>query len=170
MNTLDAIFTRRSIRKFKKDKISKEDLEEILKAAMHAPSAYNQQPWQFVVIEDRKLLDEISKFHPYAQMCKTAPVAVLVCADLSLEKAKDMWIMDCSAATQNMMLAAVDKDIGSVWMGIHFSKELISEIRKLLNLPKDWAPISLVPLGYPDEIIKKVDRFKKERIHYNSFK
>ena len=169
METLDAIFTRRSIRKFKDKKISKDVLDDILKAGMYAPSAYNEQPWQFIVIDDRKLLDEIPNVHPYASMCKTATLAILVCADLTKEKTKDLWILDCAAATQNIMLAAHDKNIGSVWVGVYFRKEHIEAFTKLLNLPKHIVPISLIPMGYSDEEIKKVDRFKKDRIHYNSF-
>lgn len=169
MNTIDAIMTRRSCRKFKDKKIPKDILEEILKAAMYAPSAYNQQPWQFIVIDDRKLLDEIPNIHPHAAMCSSASVSILVCADLSKEKAKDMWVFDCAAATQNIMLAAQDKNIGSVWVGVYFRKDHIDAFTKFLNLPKHIIPISLIPLGYPDEEIKKVDRFKKDRIHYNSF-
>ncbi len=169
MNTLEAILTRRSIRKFKDKKIPKKILNDILKAAMHAPSAYNQQPWQFIVIDDRKLLDEIPNIHPHSDMCKTAALAILVCADLTKEQTKDMWAFDCAAATQNIMLAAHDNNIGSVWVGIYFRKNYMDAFKKLFNLPQHIIPISLVPLGYPDEEIEKVDRFKKDRIHYNSF-
>ncbi|NGX33980.1 MAG: Oxygen-insensitive NADPH nitroreductase [Candidatus Anoxychlamydiales bacterium] len=169
METFDAIITRRSCRKFKDKKISKELIEEILKAAMYAPSAYNEQPWQFIVIDDRKLLDEIPNIHPHANMCKTAPLAILVCADLTKELSENMYVLDCAAATQNIMLSAHDQNIGSVWVGIYFRKDHIEAFTKFLNLPKHIVPISLVPLGYPDEEIKKATRFKKDRIHYNSF-
>lgn len=169
MNTIDAILTRRSIRKFKDKKIANEVLEDILKSAMHAPSAYNEQPWQFIIIDDRKLLDEIPNILPNAEMCKTAVLAILVCADLTKEKAENMYVLDCAAATQNIMLAAHDKNIGSVWVGIYFREKRIETCRKFLKLPEHIIPISLVPLGYSDEEIKKVNRFKKDRIHYNSF-
>lgn len=169
METFDAIITRRSTRKFKDKKISKEIIEEILKAAMFAPSAYNEQPWQFIVIDDRNLLDEIPNIHPHADMCKKAPLAILVCADLTKEQSENMYVLDCAAATQNIMLAAHDKNIGSVWVGIYFRKDHIDAFTKFLSLPKHIIPISLVPLGYPDEELKKADRFKKDRIHYNSF-
>lgn len=166
---MDAIFHRRSIRKFKDKKISKDIIEEILKAAMYAPSAMNQQAWQFIIIDDTKLLLEIPNIHPYADMCKTAAAAILVCADTSKEKAKDMWVMDCSAAIQNLMLAAFDKGIGSVWVGVYFRKDHVDAFTKFLKLPKHIIPISLIPIGYPDEDVKKVERFKNDRIHYNSF-
>jgi nitroreductase len=169
MDTLNAIFSRRSIRKFKSDKIPKDILENILKAAMYAPSAYNQQPWQFIVIDDRKLLDTISKEHPHASMCQTAPLAILVCADLDFEQVEDMWIFDCGAATQNILLSSCNYGIGSVWVGVYFRKEYTSLFTKLFKLPKNIIPISLIPMGYPAEEKQKVDRFKKERIHYNGF-
>ncbi|MBN2478686.1 MAG: nitroreductase family protein [Parachlamydiales bacterium] len=170
METLEAIFTRRSIRKFQDKKFDEKMLLEILKAGMYAPSAYNQQPWQFIVIDDRKLLDEIPKFHPYSNMLKTAPLAILVCADLKLEVAKDMWIFDCAAATQNILLAAHALGLGSVWLGCYLRDERVKGFKKLLNLPDHIIPISLIPIGYPSEEEKKVDRFKKDRIHKNKFK
>ncbi|NGX63315.1 MAG: FMN reductase (NADPH) [Candidatus Anoxychlamydiales bacterium] len=169
MQLMDAILNRRSVRKFKDKKISKEIIEDILKAAMYAPSAMNQQAWQFIVIDDKKLLLEIPNIHPYADMCKTASAAILVCADTSKEKSKDMWVVDCAAATQNLMLAAFDKDIGSVWVGVYFRKDHVDAFTKFLKLPKHIIPISLIPIGYPAEEVKKVERFKKDRIHYNSF-
>jgi len=169
MKTLDAIFTRRSIRKYKKDKIPQDILNNILKAAMSAPSAYNQQPWQFIIVDDKELLKSISEKHPHAKMCSTAPLAILVLADLSLEQAKDMWVFDCAAATQNILIASHDYGIGSVWIGVYFRKEYIEIFNKLFNLPNNIIPISLISLGYPAEEKPKEDRFKKERIHYNSF-
>jgi len=169
MQTMQAILTRRSIRKFKSDIVPRKVIDEILHAAMQAPSAYNQQPWQFIVIEERKILDAITKIHPYASMCKTATAAILVCADLNLEKSKDMWVFDCAAATQNILLAAHDKGLGSVWVGIYFRKDHMDNFKKFFKLPDNIIPISLIPLGYPDETKKQEDRFLKERIHYNSF-
>ena len=169
MNTIEAIETRRSIRKYNDKKIDKEILEEILKAGMYAPSAYNEQPWQFIVIDNKDLLDEIPTFHDHANMCKTAALAILVCVDLKKEKTEDMWLLDCAAATQNIMLAAFEKTIGSVWVGVYFRQNYIEGFKKLLNLPDHIIPISLIPMGYHDEEIKRVDRFKKDRIHYNSF-
>ena len=169
MDVTDAIFQRRSIRNFEDKKIPEDIVNEILKAAMYAPSAMNQQPWQFIVMDDRKLLDEIPKFHPYSAMCKTAPMAILVCADLSLEKSKDNWTLDCAAATQNLMLAAFAKNIGSVWVGVYFDDNLIKGFQKLLNLSKNIIPISLIPIGYHKNETKEIDRFKKDRIHKNGW-
>jgi nitroreductase len=106
MDALEAIFTRRSVRLYALKPASRDVINEILKAGMCAPSAGNERPWHFIVLTDRSLLDEIPKFHPYAGMMKQAHAAVLVCGDTTLEKHKGYWVLDCAAATQNMLLAA----------------------------------------------------------------
>jgi nitroreductase len=169
METLEAICTRTSVREYLKKPISKQDQEEILKAAMHAPSAYNEQPWQFIVIEDPELLHKIATIHPHAKMCDHSLLAILVCSDASLEKTKDFWIQDCSAATQNLLLAAHAKGIGAVWSGVYPREEIFQKFRKLFHLPEKVTPFSLVVLGYPKEKSSKESRYKKERIHYNSW-
>ena len=169
MDTINTIKTRRSIRKFKPDPISKEDIEEILIAAMHAPSACNRQPWHFIVIEDRSMLNTIPSIHPYSQMCKQADKAILICADKNLEDCIDYLQQDCSAATQNLLLAAHDKGLGSVWLGVYPKEELIINMQKLLDFPDNIVPISLIALGYPAEENRSVERFKKDRIHYNTW-
>lgn len=169
MDTLEAIFTRRSIRKYKNTPIPEDDLEEVLRAAMAAPSAGNSQPWRFVVITDRALLDRIPEFHPYAAMVKTAPAAILICADLSLEKFPGNWMLDCSAAVMNLMLAARSLGLGTVWTGIYPQKDREEAFAKHFNLPENIKAHSLVPIGYPAVEFKRQDRFKPERISANAF-
>ena len=106
MEALQAILSRRSIRLYTSEPVKAELVDELLHAAMSAPSAGNQQPWQFVIITERQKLDVIPTFHPYAGMVKLATVAVLVCGDTRLDKNKGYWVQDCSAATQNLLLAA----------------------------------------------------------------
>jgi len=165
MNTFDAIFGRRSIRKYTPQPVPEELVTELLKAAMSAPSAGNEQAWQFIVIRDRALLDAVPKFHPYSAMLKYASVAVLVCGDLSREKFKGFWVQDCSAATQNLLLAAAAQGLGAVWTGVYPLEDRVSGMRKLLNLPEHVIPLSLVPVGFPAELPAKADRFKAERVH-----
>jgi nitroreductase len=165
MDTMEAIFTRRSIRRYTEKPVSDEVLKELLEAAMYAPSAGNQQPWSFVVINDRGILDEIPKFHPYAQMLKGAPVAILVCCDSSLQRG-DYGVQDCSAATQNILLAAHAKGLGSVWLGV-YPRQGVKDIQKLLNLPEKIIPMSLVSIGYPAEQKSRPDRYCADRVHYN---
>lgn len=169
MDTMEAIFTRRSIRKYKSDPIPEDVMEEVLRAAMIAPSAGNAQPWHFVVVTDRKILDEIPSYSQYAAMCRQAPAAVLVCADLSLEKFPGYWVLDCSAAIQNMLLAARALDIGTVWTGIYPMEDRVQAFREHFRLPANVMPHSLVVMGRPDAEFKRQDRYKPERIHYDAF-
>ena len=119
MDALEVIHTRRSIRDFTDAPITDEALRRMLEAAMAAPSAGNAQPWRFIVIRDRECLQRIPDIHPYAGMATRAALAVLVCADVTAEKFPGFWVQDCSAATQNLMLAARALNIGTVWCGIH---------------------------------------------------
>lgn len=169
MDTLEAIFSRRSIRKYTDKIIETELVEKIIKAGMYAPSAGNAQPWHFIILTERKYLDKIPDFHPYSQMLKQANLAILVCSDPKLEKYKNRWPQDCSAATMNILLAAHSLGLGAVWVGLYPEEERINGVKKLLNLPEHIIPFSIVPLGYPDEIKSQVDRFKPERIHKNSW-
>jgi nitroreductase len=165
MNTFDAIFTRRSIRKYTPQPVPEELVTELLKSAMAAPSAGNEQAWQFIVIRDRALLDAVPKFHPYSAMLKYASVAILVCGDLSREKFKGFWVQDCSAATQNILLAATARGLGAVWTALHPVEDRVAGMRKLLGLPEHIIPLALVPIGYPDEHPGPADRFDAARVH-----
>jgi nitroreductase len=163
MDTLDAIFTRRSIRKFKADGVPPEMVETLLRAGMQAPSANNLQPWYLVVITRREVLDRIPSFHPYSAMLTQAPLAILVCGDRTLQPMEGYWVQDCSAATQNILLAAHALGLGAVWLGIHPREERIRGMRALLHLPDEKAPLSLIALGWPAEPKGRADRFKPEK-------
>lgn len=169
METMEAIHTRRSVRKYTDKKISEDLVEKILSAGMSAPSAGNQQPWHFIVIDDNKLLEEIPKVSLYAPMAKEASVAIVVCGDIQLEKYPGFWVQDCSAATQNMLLAAHALGLGAVWSGIYPLEDRVSGYRLLLGIPENIIPLSIIIMGYPLEIPKPVDRYKKERIRYNKW-
>ncbi len=168
MEVLDAILTRRSIRKFTSDPVSEEILTQLLKAAMAAPSSKNEQPWVFVIIDDRHLLDGIPSFHPYAAMIRQAPVAILTCADPRRFLSEEIWIQDCAAATQNMLLAAHGLGLGAVWLGIYPRKERVEGIKRLLHLSDPLIPFSLVVLGHPAEHKPPVRRFDPNRIFRNT--
>ncbi len=117
MEVIEAILTRRSIRKYSREKITDNQIEIILKAAMYAPSAMNQQPWHFIVIDNREKLNRIMEVHPYSNMLKEAGLAILVCGDERLQLSKGYWVVDCGAATQNLLLAAHGIGLGAVWLG-----------------------------------------------------
>ncbi|MDH4162910.1 MAG: nitroreductase family protein [Nitrospirota bacterium] len=167
MDTMEAIFSRRSIRVYTPKPVPGSLVTELLRAAMAAPSAGNEQPWHFIVITERELLDAIPKFHPYSAMLKHASVAILVCGDPTKEKHKGYWVQDCSAATENLLLAATAKGLGAVWTGIYPTEDRVAGMRKLLNLPEHIIPLSLVPIGYPGELKlpDHADRFDPGRVH-----
>lgn len=164
---MDAILTRRSIRKYTKEPVPTNIIKELLEAAMCAPSADNEQPWQFIVINDRRILDEIPNVHPYSNMLRQASVAILVCGDKTLSKGKDFWVQDCAAATENILIDVQEKSLGAVWLGIYPNEEVVKSIQKLLELPSNIIPFSLIPVGYPDEKKAQENRYNVSRVHYN---
>jgi len=169
MDAIEAILTRRSIRKYTGDPVPEELLRSVIEASMYAPSAGNEQPWHFVVIDDRALLDRIPSFHPHSLMLREANVAVLVCGDLDLEKHAGYWVQDCAAATLNLLLAAHAKGLAGVWVGVHPREDRVEGFRKLLNIPERVIPFSLIPLGYPAEQKQMPQRFNRERMHRNGW-
>ena len=164
---MNTIYKRRSIRKFTPEPVSKQILMEVIKAGMNAPSAGNERPWYFIVIDDRKLLDEIPKIHPYSSMLREAPVAIAVCGDLNLEKYKGYWVQDCSAAAQNMLLEIVDLGLGGVWLGVHPIRDRVERISRLLGVPENVIPLCLIAIGHPAEIKEPKNEFDEKRIKYN---
>lgn len=169
MDAMEAILTRRSVRKYDKKPISDQIVKELLEAAMSAPSAGNEQPWHFIMIDDPEILGKVPTFHSHAQMLKDASIAILVCSDMKLEKHKGMWFQDCSAATENILIAVRAKELGSVWLGIFPREERIKGMRQLLNIPGHVMPFSLISIGYPAEKQGRVNRFNTSRIHYNKW-
>jgi nitroreductase len=162
---MEAILTRRSIRQYTSQPVPEQLVKHLLEAAMSAPSAGNEQPWQFVVIRDRQTLDAIPTAHPNAGAAKQAPLVIVVCGDLHLQKYPGLWVQDCSAATQNLLLAARAANLGSLWCGVYPEAERVSAIRQLLGLPEHVLPLSLVVIGYPAESKGREERFDAKRVH-----
>ena len=167
MDAIEAIFTRRSVRKYLDKPVPEELVQKLLAAAMQAPSARNQQPWQFVVIDDRATLAKIPEIMPNAPMAADAPVAILVCGDLALEKSPGYWVVDCAAATENILLAAHALGLGAVWTGVYPREKRMEGLRRLVGLPEKVVAHSLVVLGYPVGQVEAEDRFRPEMIHRN---
>ncbi len=163
---LELLMTRRSIRSYTDEPVSNEDLEKILRAAMAAPSAGNQQPWHFVVVQDRETMEKIMSVHPYSSMLSEAPVCIAVVADTSLEKHRGYWPQDCAAATQNILLAARALGLGTCWLGVHPRKERVDGLARILGLPEDAICLSLVALGHAAEQKGPADRYNPDRIHH----
>jgi nitroreductase len=169
MDAIEAILSRRSIRSYTNRIVTEDTVRELLNAAMSAPSAGNEQPWHFIVIRDRNILDKIPEFHPFSEMLKIAGVAILVCGDISLEKYEGFWVQDCAAATQNILIAANAIGLGTVWLGLYPHMDRVEGMRKLLKLPKTVMPLSLIPVGYPAVQKNKADRFNESRIHFDQW-
>lgn len=164
---MKAIYDRRSIRKFTGESVDEKLVMECIKAGMNAPSAGNQMPWEFILIDRRDLLDAIMKIHPYSSMLDKASVAVLVCGDLSKETRKGYWVQDCAVCTQNILLAAASLGLGAVWLGVYPREDRVEGLRSLFNLPMHIIPFSLVPIGHPAEQKEPNNKFFPERIHRN---
>lgn len=167
MEALEAIYTRRSIRKYRPETIPQDLIEALLKAAMSAPSATNKQSWHFVVITDREKLESIPHFHPYSNMLLQAPLAIVVCGDT--EAQPDYWVQDCAAATENILLAAHAKGLGGVWLAIYPREPRIKGLQDMLGLPDHIIPLSLVSLGYPSETKSPSHRYDESKIHINQW-
>lgn len=166
MDALEAIYSRKSVRKFEDREVPKDAVEKILKAGMSAPSAGDAQPWQFIVISEKKVLGEIPGVSPYAECTAKAPLAILVCGDKKLEKHKDYWVQDCAAASQNILLAAHALGLGAVWTGAYPMENTMDGFRVLLKLPEHIVPFSLIVIGYPAEAGGK-ERYDEKRVHHD---
>jgi nitroreductase len=169
MELIDAILTRRTIRKYKGDPVPDELLDKVLQAAMAAPSTGNQQPWQFMVTRKRELLDVIPEFHPYSEMVRQAPVAVLVCCDMTLVRFKNFWLQDCCAAVENLLLAAHGLGLGAAWTAAYPEKSRMDGFRDLFHLPEEIVPLALIPIGFPESVPGPVNRFNRTRIQYDEW-
>lgn len=163
---MDAILTRRSIRKFTRDPVTDAQVEDLLRAAMAAPSAGNQQPWQFVVVRDPKILEVIAAANPYGGPAREAPVSIVVCADLDRDQRPGFWPQDCSAATQNLLLAAHAAGLGAVWCGTYPREERMGPIAQVLGLPENILPFAVIPVGHPAVKPAPVNRFDPSRVHF----
>jgi nitroreductase len=165
METLEAIGTRRSVRAYTDQPVPQEVIERLLSAAMQAPSACNQQPWHFVVVNERGQLDALADVLPFGKMLKHGPLAIIVCADVPSEVCPGYWVQDCSAATQNLLLAAHSLGLGAVWIGVYPVSERVAALQAVLGLPEQVVPLCTVAIGHPAEQPAPVNRYRAERVH-----
>lgn len=160
MNTIDAIMSRRSIRKFTNEAISDEQLQTILAAAMNAPSAGDGRPWHFIVVKDRAKLDLLAeKVDNGNSMIKEAQAAILVCSNESKGGFPGFYPQDCACAGQNIYLAAHELGLGSVWIAAWGVTPRVEGCKSILNIPEDVEPFALFPLGYPNENLPQENRY-----------
>ncbi len=162
---IKTILTRRSIRKYTRERISDKDVKAMLEAAMAAPSASNRKPWHFVVVTDRKVLNKLGTVHPYGKMLFEAPLCIAVCGDKTISSR--YWIQDCSVAAENLLLAVTALGLGAVWLGVYPREERVNPIKKLLNLPETIVPLNLISIGHPAEEKEPRTQYDEQRVHNN---
>ncbi|MDR2488509.1 MAG: nitroreductase family protein [Desulfovibrio sp.] len=167
METLTALHTRRSIRNYTDQAVPEQAILTLLEAAMIAPSAGNAQPWQYIIVDDPTVLRQVPVINPYAGMAPNAPVSIVVCGDLNAEKYKGFWVQDCSAAIQNMLLAATALGLGTVWTGIYPVEERVLAFQRLLQLPESIIPLALIVIGHPAASSERKSRFDATKVHHN---
>ena len=170
MTHQNIFYARRSIRKYKEKNVEKEKIEFLLKAAMAAPTAMNSKPWEFVVITETETLEKIRSALMFGKF--NAPAAIVVCGNTSKLKrpiAEKYWVQDCSAATQNILLAAVELGLGTVWCGVHPVHVFTKRISEILMLPKDIKPLNVIYVGYPAEEKPPRTQYDESRIHWETF-
>ncbi len=170
--TLKIIHQRKSVRAFTDKSISKRQLEEIVKAGMAAPTAINRQPWVFIAIDDRETLDKLGGNLPYSKMLKTATGAIVVCGDMNKAltgSEQEFWIQDCSAASENILLATESMDLGAVWTALYPARGKMETVTEILKLPDNLIPLNVIPIGYPDGEFKPKDKWKPENLRWNKW-
>ena len=171
-NALEVIHNRKSVRNFTDEPVTKEQLETIIKAGMAAPTARNLQPWAFVVVTEKEKLDALADALPYAKMLKEAQAAIIVCGDMQ-KAATDVdsayWVQDCSAATQNILLAVESMGLGAVWTAAYPYSERMNPVIEILNLPEHIRPLNVIPVGVPTGEDKPKDKWKPERLHWEKW-
>jgi nitroreductase len=163
---LDIVFSRRSIRRYTDQPISNQDLASLLKAGMAAPSASNRKPWHFVAVTDRDKLRSLADAHPYGKMLAAAAVGIVVCGDPGIS---EWWVQDCSAATQNILIAAVGLGLGGVWLGCHNRPERERAVRDLLDIPERIGVLSMISIGHPAEEKEARTQYDAARVHDNGW-
>jgi nitroreductase len=162
---MNSIFHRISVRKYEERAVEPEKIEMMLKAAMAAPSACNQQPWEFYVVTDKELIGQLSEASPYAKCAKEAPVVFVPCFR-SEGIAPEYFNIDMSAAVENLLLEADTLGLGAVWMGISPDEGRMEAVRKVLDIPVNLNAFALVPCGYPAEEREQENRYEENRVHY----
>ncbi|MEG1934983.1 MAG: nitroreductase family protein, partial [Rikenellaceae bacterium] len=160
------IYQRWSVRHFTDRKVEKDTLIELVRAAMAAPTGKDKRPWEFVVVTERETLDRLSDALPFAKMLSTATAAVVICGNTDEQNGgSPYWFLDCSAATQNLLLAAQSMNLGSVWTAAYPYKERIDPVKDILSIPDHITPLCVVPIGYPSKEPRVKDKFEIEKIH-----
>ncbi|MFA5100246.1 MAG: nitroreductase family protein [Candidatus Omnitrophota bacterium] len=163
---MDEILKRRSIRRFSDRSVGQDLIKKILAAGMAAPSAGNEQPWQFIVVSDAQARKKLSECSPYARAAADAPTVIVVCGDLSLERHPGFWVQDCSAAVENMLLEIASLGLGSVWLGVYPEQDRVAHVRNYFSLPANIVPLAILPVGFPAQELAPANRYNEARVHF----
>ncbi|KNZ41822.1 nitroreductase family protein [Acetobacterium bakii] len=166
---MNNIFKRQSIRKYLDKPVEKEKIELLLKAGMQAPSAANQQPWEFLVITDKEKLQALSEMSPYAKPLADCGVAFVLLGNLETAHFPQYWQQDMAAAAENILLEATDLDLGGVWLGVAPENDRMNHITRVCELPDNIKPFCLLSIGYPDEQRTIIERYDASRVHYEKY-
>lgn len=170
---MNNILSRKSVRAYTDQPLSKAQLDTLVRAAMAAPTGKDMRPWKFVIVDDKAVIDKLAKGLPRAKMLAEAPAAIVVCGDLSIKDDKGEpsknWPLDCSAATENLLLMAESMGIGAVWTGVYPYEDRTKTVTEILGLPEEIKPFCVIPMGYPKGNPQPKDKYKKENIHYNKW-
>lgn len=167
------ILSRKSVRSYTDEAVSRQQLDTLVRAAMAAPTGKDMRPWKFVVIDDKNVMKQLAAQLPKAKMLTEAQAAILVCGDLSIKdkdgKSSTNWAFDCSAASENLLLQAEAMGLGAVWTGVYPYDERMDAIKKVVELPDSIVPFSLIPIGHPKGDPQPKDKYDKDNIHYNKY-
>ena len=165
---MNAIYTRRSVRQYRDKQVEQSLIEQLLKAAMQAPSAMNQQCWEFLVVKNRDALNELVNYNVGAKMLKDAPLAIIVLGNMNRVVSQSSWQCDLGAVTQNILLEATTLGLGAVWLGTINNSDREKFISKQFNLSDNLIPYSVISIGYPknDNANYFLDRYDESRITY----
>lgn len=165
---MNNIFKRVSIRNFQDKSVEDQKIETLLRAAMAAPSAGNQQPWEFYVVKDKNVLEQLSETSPYAGCARKAAFAIVTCYRTEGLVFKECAHIDMSACCENILLEAVDQGLGAVWLGVAPLKERMKAVSKILNVPKHLEVFAIIPCGYPAKEVEQQNRYDESRVHYTN--
>jgi nitroreductase len=166
-DALTVIHNRKSVRTYLNKPVTKEQLEILLRAGMAAPTAADKRPWAFVAVTERAVLDTLAHSSPYTKMLPKAAAAIIVCGDTRKGLKSDVWVQDCSAAAENILLAAEAIGLGAVWCGIHLNPEPTAYVKRVLGLPAEVMPLNIISIGWPTGAEKPKDKWDPSNIHWN---
>lgn len=165
---MSLMLKRKSVREFKDTPVTKDQIKALLTSAMQAPSAKNQQPWDFIVVDDQTLLQHLSTMHKGSWPLKTAPLAIIPVLRES-DKSPLMTVQDISASVENILLEAVQLELGAVWIGVYPLKERIAHVSEIFHFPKENTPFCIIAIGHPIQQSEVNIRYDEDRIFYNQW-